>query len=1038
MKITKKTVVTILLIIGSMMHPALALRGNVDTSNRAAIGPSSTERKNTIKLSSEQVNFIKDAENQGISIELAPGSPNHFSIRGKQLGKRRSFSGGAGLTVKGKGSYAQDAIAVLDNLSSILAIRDASKEFVARKVVSDQLGDHHVRIVQQHKGLRVVGTDLAIHFDNSNSPYQLNGTYISNLDIDISPKLDSDTALQLALRDIAKLSHEEAQVAAAPELVVFARNTDPVLAYELALTSPASPEHAPGLWRYWIDANTGQIVSRFNDIKDISAPTDNGSNATITGFILAGEGDTWLSVTGWHENSGDYYLYNKDKRWLIYNAATNGYTDNNTYAYRNTADWGISDPTEMSGAIAFDTTQDYYATMHGRNSYDNANAYARANVHFGTSYVNAFWDPDAQQLYFGDGDGYNANPLVVMDVVGHEFTHALTEHTANLTYSYESGALNESFSDVFGACVEFYAQPDGRSTYPNATAGHADWLLGEDCWLSATALRDMSNPGNISTVGAGGVQPTRYYGTNWYTQAGDNGGVHQNSGVQNLFFYLLCEGGIGSNDGINYNLSGIGISNAEQIAYRALTVYCTSETDYRDCRLAWISAAQDLNTNWVEAVQAAWSAVGVGPLSINQHTQAVFDGETGGAFSPSRHVFELENYGDKPIAWQENSPSWCTVSPSSGTLPPGQSVWVSLELTSEADSKAAGTYNGTIQLKNASGTSLVSRDVLLRVGQPNYYTELFANSSFDLDGVSMTFTPDGSKNFYSTAAVPITSLPVNTAGHTQIFLVDDDYLSQSIVNGATVKLYGSAYSDLFIGSNGYITFDENDSGFTPSIADHFGRKRISGYFCDLDPSAGGHVYWVQLADRVVVTYDHVPRWSSGELNTFQCELYFDGKITLSWLGINYLHGLVGLSNGSGEPSGFAETDLSDFASDYDKDGIPNTWELQYFSGVTNCIASLDSDGDGHINLDEYITGTDPLDPLSFFSTGESSPNENGNHFVIRWNAAVGRDYTIYYRPDLLHGGFEKVSQTWYPHNTYTDSVHEVQNQGFYKIEVQLQ
>ena len=153
-------------------------------------------------------------------------------------------------------------------------------------------------------------------------------------------------------------------------------------------------------------------------------------------------------------------------------------------------------------------------------------------------------------------------PLTVLDVAAHEFGHAITEYTSGLNYSYESGALNESYSDILGAVVEFWAQPDGRSAYPLGRDGQADYLMGEDCWLSDEALRDLRNPQRFG-------QPSYYLGTNWYSGSGDNGGVHYNSGVQNFAFYLLSEGGTGSNDGHPYNITGLGAPWRREIALYA-------------------------------------------------------------------------------------------------------------------------------------------------------------------------------------------------------------------------------------------------------------------------------------------------------------------------------------------------------------------------------------------------------------------------------------------------------------------------------------
>ena len=571
-----------------------------------------------VRLDAGQRAAIKAAKGEGVAVSMRPGWKTQVLIRGEKLGNRRSFSGGHGLRAGKNGDYAADAVAVLDNLSPMMAVQCAEKEFEGREVLEDHLGFHHVRITQRYKGLRVVGGDLIVHFNKADEVYQVSGTYVPDVGLDMAMTIDADAAVQIALKDLATLGHEEDQQAGAPELVVFARRRAPVLAYELMVTSLPGKSGVPGAWEYWIDALTGEVVSRCNVVKDVAAPTANGSNIQISGRVLAREGGAMSYVTGWRETSGAYYLYNKVNKWFVYNYSEDSdtYADADTYAHRGAANWDAMDRTEMSAALNFDATQAYYKNVHGRDSYDDAGTYAKANVHIGPI-INAFWDPASQQFYFGDGV-YPYEVLVVLDIVAHEFTHAVTENTADLTYAYESGALNESFSDVFGACVEFASQPDGRNKYPSFVSGQADWLMGEDCWSGvSTAIRDMKNPSSAST--AYSPQPSRYHGSLWYYGSDDDGGVHHNSGVQNFFFYLLCEGGSGDNDGIAYNLAGIGIGNAEKVAYRALTVYCTSGTDYRAVREAWISAAADLQgtADWVSAVDATWTACGVAPPSTD-------------------------------------------------------------------------------------------------------------------------------------------------------------------------------------------------------------------------------------------------------------------------------------------------------------------------------------------------------------------------------------------------------------------------------------
>lgn len=199
--------------------------------------------------------------------------------------------------------------------------------------------------------------------------------------------------------------------------------------------------------------------------------------------------------------------------------------------------------------------------------------------------------------------------------MAHEFSHAWTENTSNLVYLNEAGALNESFSDIMGATVELLNQQDDHASYPNAAAGKGDWLMGEDILrlpsIGYASLRDMRDPSNTATVGTGSEQPTKYKGTYWYSGTGDNGGVHQNSGVQNFFYYLLAEGGKGVNDGLLYSVDGIGLQNAARIAYEANTNFVTSEATYQTARQAWIDAANAVNPAYAASVANAWDAVGV-------------------------------------------------------------------------------------------------------------------------------------------------------------------------------------------------------------------------------------------------------------------------------------------------------------------------------------------------------------------------------------------------------------------------------------------
>jgi len=560
--------------------------------------------------------------NVSVDWDIRVNSP--ASVRGKGLGVK-PLSGQSVAASVFVGTYGQRAIAVLQNLAPLYGIQNASSELQANgSEKTDELGFRHQRLSQVFRGVPVVGADLKVHFNREGVPYEVSGRFIPGITLDPKPSINANQAIASAVADfVNKRGFPQAKTIEQPQLVIYAMSHPPQLAYQLAISD--SPAHT---YRYWVDAKTGTVIDAINQVCSILPPSSKGKAATIKGTILAGEGGRVLSLGGWSENQV-YYMYDPASYNYVFNndgaetdppsfsTANSAYPDGGTYAYRTSTDWGTSDPNEVSVAANIAYTMSYYKTVHNRNSVDDAGTVVPTICHFGQNFVNAFWSGGSPgYMAFGDGDGSTATCLATLDVCGHEVTHGVTQYTAGLIYKDESGALNESFSDIFGTNVEFNFQADNRSGYPNKKPGTADWLLGEDCWVSSTALRDLRNPANSATVGSGGEQPSKYKGTYWYTGTRDNGGVHQNSGVQNFFYYLLSEGGSGTNDGISYRVTGITITNARRVAYRALTIYCSKSTDYKAVRNAWVSAAQDLNPTWVSSVKAAWDAVGVAATGI--------------------------------------------------------------------------------------------------------------------------------------------------------------------------------------------------------------------------------------------------------------------------------------------------------------------------------------------------------------------------------------------------------------------------------------
>lgn len=321
-------------------------------------------------------------------------------------------------------------------------------------------------------------------------------------------------------------------------------------------------------------------------------------------------------AVGGHDFGGSYSLSFSlgNQTWFV-----NG--NNGTYLINS-----LNNPA-LDVHWGMEKTYDFFLTVFNRNSFDGAGTLIKNYLNPLPDVIkqsafndtaglpnNAFAAPNPYNfMVFGLGDGVTMNPVVGLDVGGHEYSHMVINNRnpalGGLAYQGESGALNESFADIFGTCVEFYAKPNS-----------ANWNIGEDFILpSGSFVRSMSNPKLKQ-------QPDTYNSPNGYWQnpncgvpspMNDKCGVHTNSGVHNYWFYLVSQGGSGTNDlGNFYTVSGIGIDKARQIAYSNLTTYLGGQNaTYQDAYFGSLLAAQALYGNpSVEytAVRQAWYAVGIG------------------------------------------------------------------------------------------------------------------------------------------------------------------------------------------------------------------------------------------------------------------------------------------------------------------------------------------------------------------------------------------------------------------------------------------
>ena len=362
-------------------------------------------------------------------------------------------------------------------------------------------------------------------------------------------------------------------------------NTKLSLAYkfEIYATTPLSRNYV------YVDAHTGKIIHVNSIIKNIdgTAATRYSGTRTISTYYA----DGYYRLRDYDNFRGNGIETYNMQRGTNYTNTDFTNTINNWINLNN----ANKDDAALDAHWGAMMTYDYYKNIHGRNSYNNLGGKIISYVHYGNNYENAFWNGSV--MTYGDG-GSKFDALTCLDVVAHEITHGVTTYAANLVYQNESGALNESISDIFAVCVENYV--GGKSFYDL-------WSIGEDITLQGSNLRYLWLP----IVGG---QPSVYLGPLWYTGSGDYGGVHTNSGVFNYWFFLLTNGGTGTNGTIPFSVSGIGLEKTEKLVYKCLTKYFTPNTNYLAACLLTISAAFELFgacSYEVKSIVDAWSAVGI-------------------------------------------------------------------------------------------------------------------------------------------------------------------------------------------------------------------------------------------------------------------------------------------------------------------------------------------------------------------------------------------------------------------------------------------
>ncbi|MFF3261497.1 M4 family metallopeptidase [Streptomyces sp. NPDC002932] len=484
----------------------------------------------------------------------------------------------------------------------------SQEKLVVRDVIQDNDGTTHTRYERTFGGLPVLGGDLIVQQSKAGATESVTkaskATTAQLKAVDTTAKVAPAAAEKQALGAAKADGSAKTAAEKAPRKVVWMASGTPQLAYE-TVVGGLQDDGTPNALHVVTDASSGAKLYEWQAIEKGTGNTEYSGQVTL---------GTAPSYTLTDTGRGGHKTYNLN----------HGTSGKGTLFSGPDDIWGDGTPQNAETAAAdahygAAETWDYYKNVHGRTGIrgDGVGAYSR--VHYGNSYVNAFWDDSCFCMTYGDGSG-NASPLTALDVAAHEMTHGVTSNTAGLVYSGESGGLNEATSDIFATAVEFYS---------NTSADPGDYLIGEKIDINGdgTPLRYQDKP---SRDGASKDA--------WYSGIG-NVDVHYSSGPANHFFYLLSEGsGAKTINGVSYNsptsdglpVTGIGRDKAALIWFKALTTKFSSNTNYAGARTGTLAAAGELyGTTSAEykAVADAWAGINVGS-------------RPGGGTDPGGTVFE--------------------------------------------------------------------------------------------------------------------------------------------------------------------------------------------------------------------------------------------------------------------------------------------------------------------------------------------------------------------------------------------------------------
>jgi Zn-dependent metalloprotease len=510
--------------------------------------------------------------------------------------------------------------------------------FKVLKADTDEFGLTHVHFAQHYLGVPVFEGAVITHLEANGQHREITNALVRDLDLNVQPSLTPAEAVAVAHEDL-RPAGPYAQAPSA-ELVIYPvrvytakaglaqpGNSDDfqhqvlrkVLAYHVhtSLRNPGETKDAD----YMVDAHTGQILKSWNDLHHAAASGTGVSEFSGTVQLSTSTATGGFSLTD--TTRGNTVVKNMNNlttgSGTLYTNSTNSWGNGANYYDNGTSGTTTSatgQTTAVDAQYGFQITWDFYKNVHGRNGIDGNGTATSLLVHYDKNYDNAYWDDACFCMTFGDGSAPASGGfknLTAPDVIGHELSHGVCANNGHggLTYSGESGGLNEADSDIQGTFVVYYGYNGGTgttvpNTIPTASLhGYTPWTIGSQ--LSNPPLRYMYKP----SLDGGSADY-------WSSTVG-NLDVHYSSGPGNHMIYFLAQGatatGSTSSTYLPTGMTGIGNDHAARIWYRALTTYFTAGETYAQCRTACLSAASDLYGSGsadYAAVQNAFHGINVG------------------------------------------------------------------------------------------------------------------------------------------------------------------------------------------------------------------------------------------------------------------------------------------------------------------------------------------------------------------------------------------------------------------------------------------